>query len=595
MALDIIARGMAADSIKCISQDLTEEQKAIARNNIGASGGSEDLKNAVQIIPQNFTEAQKQQARDNIGAASQTSLDNDIANCVQIKAQSLTNEQKTQARTNIGAASQTEMSTAADNINTLNTTVDALEQVALTANQKALVVNEYNKQLNLFKNKKLPTTYEGVTITPIGLSSYKITGTNTESAQWGFNDLADVSSLDPNKTYTLKLTVVSGTGECGIQGSTTVKQVSATGASLSNIQIIIPGSQAFSDYVVAMMLVEGSTAADYIPYYGDIIHQAEIDNSVVKYSSAQSLTDTQKAQARTNIGAEGSADSQYTVKVVEQTFTEEQKTQARMNINAACATYGAIGNGATATTGGAVGSGATATTGGAIGIAATADSGGAIGSVAKATYGGGAVGRGATTAYGGAVGHSATAGEGGAVGSSAKAGRGFSGGYNAQVGKDSDGNYIDAIQLGTGTNNTPKTLQVYDHKVYDSTKDSLYCRLLNDKTPAVIETVWSGKLTNDGSTTITVSTYSQYDYFILYGNVGGRFCNIIANINGTYGFTKKSETSSAIMAYSFGYTDGSFGWGDSGYYESGNFTFVDRSGTSYYNLYKIEGVKICKA
>ena len=579
------------------------------------TGAADELQQALDLLSQYYTQQQAiitggtngeyLQSQGNNQLPVWTSFDMDFVTAN--RAQSFSNAQKAQARTNIGAASQTEMSAAADNINTLNTTVDALEQVALTANQKALVVNEYNKQLNLFKNKKLLTTYAGVTLTPIGLSSYKITGTNTESAQWGFNDLADVSSLDPNKTYTLKLTVVSGTGECGIQGSTTVKQVSATGASLSNIQIIIPGSQAFSDYVVAMMLVEGSTAADYIPYYGDIIHQAEIDNSVVKYSSAQSLTDTQKAQARTNIGAEGSADSQYTVKVVEQTFTEEQKTQARMNINAACATYGAIGNGATATTGGAVGSGATATTGGAIGIAATADSGGAIGSVAKATYGGGAVGRGATTAYGGAVGHSATAGEGGAVGhsatageggavgSSAKAGRGFSGGYNAQVGKDSDGNYIDAIQLGTGTNNTPKTLQVYDHKVYDSTKDSLYCRLLNDKTPAVIETVWSGKLTNDGSTTITVSTYSQYDYFILYGNVGGRFCNIIANINGTYGFTKKSETSSAIMAYSFGYTDGSFGWGDSGYYESGNFTFVDRSGTSYYNLYKIEGVKICKA
>ena len=260
---------------------------------------------------QDFTDSQKATARTNIGAASQESVDelsNTVNNCVQVTSQTFTEEQKTQARTNIGAASQTEMSTAADNINTLNTTVDALEQVALTANQKALVVNEYNKQLNLFKNKKLLTTYAGVTLTPIGLSSYKITGTNTESAPWGFNDLADVSDLDPNKTYTLKLTVVSGTGECGIQGSTTVKQVSAIGASLSNIQIIIPGSQAFSDYVVTMMLVEGSTAADYIPYYGDIIHQAEIDNSVVKYSSSQSLTDEQKAQARTNIGALSSAD-----------------------------------------------------------------------------------------------------------------------------------------------------------------------------------------------------------------------------------------------------------------------------------------------
>ena len=232
--------------------------------------------------------------------------------------------------------------------------------------------------------------------------------------------------------------------------------------------------------------------------------------------------------------------------------------------------FSAGGNGATATSGGAIGNGATATSGGAIGVGATATSGGAIGRDATAT-------------------------DGGAIGWYAKAGNGFSGGYTAGVGKDSDGNYIDAIQLGTGTNNTPKTLQVYNHKVYDFTKDSLYCRLLNDKTPAVIETVWSGKLTNDGSTTITVSTYSQYDYFILYGTADGQFCNIIPNANGAYGFTKKSETSSAIMVYSFGYTDGSFGWSDAGYYESGNFTFVDRTGTGFYNLYKIEGVKICKA
>ena len=363
----------------------------------------------------------------------------------------------------------------------------------------------------------------------------------------------------------------------------------------------------------------------------DVYSKNEIDDSVVKYSSGQSLTDTQKAQARTNIGAEGSADSQYTVKVVEQTFTEEQKTQARTNINAACATYGAIGNGATATTGGAVGSGATATSGGAVGSGATvtsggavgilatagaggavgggatAGSGGAIGNGAKATYGGGAIGSGATTEYGGAVGQSATtaeggavgysakAGQGGAVGYSAKAGRGFSGGYNAQVGQDSDGNYIDAIQLGTGTNNTPKTLQVYNHKVYDSTKDSLYGSYINDKTPAVIETVWSGTLINDGSTTITVNTYSQYDYFILYGTVEGGFCNIIPNINGTYSFAKKSDAVRDVNAFSFVYTDGSFTWGDSGFYADGNFTFVDRAATGVYKLYKIEGVKICKA
>ena len=193
---------------------------------------------------------------------------------------------------------------------------------------------------------------------------------------------------------------------------------------------------------------------------------------------------------------------------------------------------GAIGWHAKATSGGAVGSGATATTGGAIGVGATAETGGAVGDNATATTGG-AIGEIASATGGGAIGIHAKATDGGAIGWYAKAGNGFSGGYNAGVGKDIDENYIDAIQLGTGTNNTPKTLQVYNYKVYDSTKDSLYGYYLNDKTPAVIESVWYGMLKNDGSTTITVSTYRQYDYFILWGNVEGRFCNIIPNANST--------------------------------------------------------------
>lgn len=249
----------------------------------------------------------------------------------------------------------------------------------------------------------------------------------------------------------------------------------------------------------------------------------------------------------------------------------------------ATATFGggAIGNGARATSGGAIGTGAKALTGGAIGDSATAGTGGAIGAFA-------------TAVNGGAIGTGAKATDGGAIGSRATAGNGFSGGYNAGVGKDIDENYIDTIQLGTGTNNTPKTLQVYDHKVYDSTKDSLYGYYLNDKTPAVIERVWDGKLSNDGSTTITVSTSSQYDYFILRGSVEGRFSNIIPNMNGTYGFVKKSDTAPGIMVFSIVYENGSFTWGQSGFYSDGNFTFTDRTGSGYYSLDKIEGVKICK-
>lgn len=228
------------------------------------------------------------------------------------------------------------------------------------------------------------------------------------------------------------------------------------------------------------------------------------------------------------------------------------------------------------------GDGASATYGGAVGINATANSGGAVGSDTSVDSGG-------------AVGYTASATSGGAVGNSARAGVGFSGGFNARAGTDSNGNYIDAIQLGTGENTTAKTLQVYNYKVYDSTKDSLYGYYLNDKTPAVIETVWSGELHNDGSTTITVNTYRQYDYFILHGYVEGEFCNMMPNISSTYGFTKKSNSYKGIMIYSLVYTGGSFTWGESGFYSNGNFTFTDRTGSGYYSLSKIEGVKICKA
>ena len=111
----------------------------------------------------------------------------------------------------------------------------------------------------------------------------------------------------------------------------------------------------------------------------------------------------------------------------------------------------AAGNSASATSGAAVGNGASATTGGAVGNGASAIIGGAVGNTASATFGG-------------AVGNSASATSGGAVGSGAKTSTGFAGGYNAKT-QDSSGDGIDAIQLGTGTNSTEKTLQVYDYQL----------------------------------------------------------------------------------------------------------------------------------
>lgn len=93
--------------------------------------------------------------------------------------------------------------------------------------------------------------------------------------------------------------------------------------------------------------------------------------------------------------------------------------------------------------------------GGAIGYDTYAFAGGAVGNHAKVTNAGGAVGA------------DSEAGNGGAVGEGAKTSSGFAGGAGAQA-VNADGAGIDAIQLGTGTNTTPKTLQVYSYQLMDA-------------------------------------------------------------------------------------------------------------------------------
>lgn len=130
----------------------------------------------------------------------------------------------------------------------------------------------------------------------------------------------------------------------------------------------------------------------------------------------------------------------------------------------------AIGDGAHATSGGAVGQYAESTSGGAIGAGANATSGGAVGIISSATTGG-ALGDAASATTGGAVGNYAGTTEGGAIGLRAKTGNGFAGGRDActiTYDESREEIYIDAIQLGTGTNSTEKTLQVYDYTLMNA-------------------------------------------------------------------------------------------------------------------------------
>ena len=101
------------------------------------------------------------------------------------------------------------------------------------------------------------------------------------------------------------------------------------------------------------------------------------------------------------------------------------------------------------------GSGAAVTgSGAAIGLEAASNSGGAVGDTVS-TNNGGSVGKFAKSTDGAAVGENTKTGDGAAVGKSAQT-------------VDSDGNGIDAIQLGTGTNNTAKTMQVYNYQLMNA-------------------------------------------------------------------------------------------------------------------------------
>lgn len=123
------------------------------------------------------------------------------------------------------------------------------------------------------------------------------------------------------------------------------------------------------------------------------------------------------------------------------------------------------------------GRGASASFGGAVGYSASADEGGAIGANA-------------TTTQGGAVGNAAITTNGGAVGKLTYSIHGFAGGNNAKTG---DG-IQNAIQLGIGTNNAERTLQVYSYQLMDADGHIPNDRMPTkaDKTVSVPHTTVSG-------------------------------------------------------------------------------------------------------
>lgn len=125
-------------------------------------------------------------------------------------------------------------------------------------------------------------------------------------------------------------------------------------------------------------------------------------------------------------------------------------------------------------------------------------------------------GENASAIQGGAIGDNAKTIMGGSVGRGAVSGNGFSGGANAKVAETSASVWIDAIQLGTGTNNTEKTLQVYDYQLMDANGHIPNDRMPTkaDKSASVPRTTVSGYPI---ALTDALSGESVLDYKI-YGN-----------------------------------------------------------------------------
>lgn len=132
------------------------------------------------------------------------------------------------------------------------------------------------------------------------------------------------------------------------------------------------------------------------------------------------------------------------------------------------------------------------------GMTSQAKGGGAVGSgsYANSGFAGGVT---AYAGFGGAVGAYAQVTGGGAVGQNAVTSDGFAGGKNAIAGEDYS-NGIDAIQLGTGTNSAPKTMQVYGYQLLDANGKIPDARLNDapsDGNPyARKDSTWENILTN---------------------------------------------------------------------------------------------------
>ncbi len=214
-----------------------------------------------------------------------------------------------------------------------------------------------------------------------------------------------------------------------------------------------------------------SASAEYGSATTALYGHVKLSDSVTSTSSANAGTAATPSAVKSAYDKAQSAEDQA------------QSTQTALTSKADKVTNGGFvaGNNASNASGGvAIGNYAKTTgAGAAIGSEAETASGFSGGYHAKSNGMGAAVGNSASAYHGGAVGYAANTSTGGAIGSEAKSTNGGAMGWEAVTGDgvaigktaktvDTSNNAIDAVQLGTGTNNTAKTMQVYDKRIVEA-------------------------------------------------------------------------------------------------------------------------------
>lgn len=137
---------------------------------------------------------------------------------------------------------------------------------------------------------------------------------------------------------------------------------------------------------------------------------------------------------------------------------------------------------------------------------------------------------------------------GGAVGGGAVSGNGFAGGFVAKT-VNASGNVIDAIQLGTGTNNVEKTLQIYDYQLLDADGNIPAERLANaTKESRSVTVTLQASAWSDGVQTMAVSGLAAAGNGIISVSPGATAVQRAAARSAMLSVTEQSEGTLTIAA-----------------------------------------------